>query len=104
MISRPTITPEREAEAAADEVCHRTSRYTCGLATGRSDGKVLLQSDTRMIWSPIKGARSATVYVISAGKVIYMGSAVSGHPGLGENEPERRDRFPMGAIISSQTT
>lgn len=87
---------EREAEAAADEVCHRRQVHV-GLATGRSDGKVLLHRHKDDLVA-YKGGQSATVYVISAGKVIYMGSAVSGHPGHGENEPSEGP-IPDGRYI-----
>lgn len=73
---------EREAETAADAVVH-SRQARVGQAAGRS---ILLHrhKDDLVAYT---GGQSATVYVISAGKVIYMGSAVSGHPGHGENEP-----------------
>jgi uncharacterized protein DUF4157 len=76
---------EREAEAAADAVTHRRQPHV-GQATGQSAGKILLHrhKDDLVAYA---GGQSASVYVIKAGKVIYMGSAVSGHPGHGENEP-----------------
>lgn len=76
---------EREAERAADAVSHRRQAHV-GQAIGQSKGKILLHRHKDDLVA-YEGGQSASVYVIKAGKVIFMGSAVSGHPGKGENEP-----------------
>ncbi len=76
---------EREAEAAADAVAHNRQAHV-GQAAGHSAGTMLLHrhKDDLVAYT---GGQSAAVYVIKAGRVIYLGNAVSGHPGHGENEP-----------------
>jgi hypothetical protein len=76
---------EREAEAAADAVVHDRQVHV-GQTTSPSANRKLLHrhKDDLVAYA---GGQSATVYVIKAGRVIYMGNAVSGHPGHGENEP-----------------
>jgi hypothetical protein len=76
---------EREAEAAADAVVHNQQAHIRP-ATSRSTNRALLHrhKDDLVAYA---GGQSAIVYVIKAGRVIYIGNAVSGHPGHGENEP-----------------
>ena len=74
-----------------------TAQAHIGQVEGHSVGKLLLHrhKDDLVAYT---GGQSAIVHVIKAGRVIYRGNAVSGHPGHGENEPSAGP-IPAGRYI-----
>jgi hypothetical protein len=81
---------EREAEAGAEAVAD-SGRPT---VPHRAPGAAAPPSDL----VSYTGGQSGLLLVIQAGSLIFKGSAVSGHPGRGENEPSAGP-IPTGKYV-----
>jgi hypothetical protein len=83
---------EREAEAAARRVI---SGGTYSVRQRIGGAQLQRHKDDLVAYS---GGQSGTLSVVAAGKLIYVSSAVSGHPGHGENEPSEGP-IPTGRYV-----
>jgi len=72
---------EAEAEHAAAAVANHRQPAIVQRVTGSS---LQCHKDDKVVYS---GGQSGSLMAIQAGKLIYVASAISGHPGHGENEP-----------------